>query len=71
MHADLGPRLVLNPPALQSGSPAPFEAVTVTPEDMPALAEFIVLAIEAGRSDMLKQVQIQVRLSEPVLWVLP
>ena len=54
--ADLGPRLVLNPPALQPGPPAPFEPVTVSPDDLPALAEFIVLAIEAGRSDMLKQV---------------
>ncbi len=70
-YAALGPRLVLNPPALQAGPLAPFEPVTVSPEDLPALAEFIVLAIEAGRSDMLKQVQIQVRLSEPVLWVLP
>lgn len=69
--ADLGPRLVLNPPALQPGPAAPFEPVTVLPQDLPALAEFIVLAIEAGRSDMLKQVQIQVRLTEPVLWVLP
>ena len=69
--ADLGPRLALNPPALQPGPPAPFEPVTVSPDDLPALAEFIVLAIEAGRSDMLKQVGIQVSLSEPALWILP
>jgi hypothetical protein len=69
--ADLGPRLVLNPPALQPGPAGSFEPVTVAPADLPALAEFIVLAIEAGRSDMLKQVQIKVSLSEPVLWVLP
>ena len=69
--ADLGPRLLLNPPVLQPGPPAPFEPVTVSPADLPALAEFIVLAIEAGRSDMLKQVNIQVALSTPALWVLP
>jgi hypothetical protein len=69
--ADLGPTLVLNPPALQPGPAVLFEPVTVSPDDLPALAEFIVLAIEAGRSDMLKQVNIQVNLSEPALWVLP
>lgn len=69
--ADLGPRLLLNPPALQPGPASPFEPVTVSPADLPALAEFIVLAIEAGRSDMLKQVNIQVNLTAPVLWVLP
>jgi hypothetical protein len=69
--ADLGPGLLLNPPTLQPGPAAPFEPVTVSPADLPALAEFIVLAIEAGRSDMLKQVNIQVNLSAPVLWVLP
>ena len=69
--ADLGPRLVLQPPELLPGPPAPFEPVTVSPDDLPALAEFIVLAIEAGRSDMLKQVTIQVSLAEPLLWVLP
>lgn len=69
--AELGPRLVMNPPALQPGAAAPFEAVTVSPHDLQGLAEFIVLAIEAGRSDMLKQVNIQVSLSEPALWVLP
>ncbi len=69
--AEIGPRLLLNPPALQPGPPARFEPVTVAPDDLPALAEFIVLAIEAGRSDMLKQVNIQVSLSAPALWVLP
>jgi hypothetical protein len=69
--AEIGPRLLLAPPALQVGPPASFEPVTISPDDLPALAEFIVLAIEAGRSDMLKQVQIQVSLSAPALWVLP
>ena len=68
---ELGPRLLLNPPALQPGPPVSFEPVTVAPDDLPALAEFIVLAIEAGRSDMLKQVNIQVALAAPALWVLP
>lgn len=69
--ADLGPRMLTNPPTLQPGPAAPFEAVTISPDDLQGLAEFIVLAIEAGRSDMLKQVNIQVSLAEPALWVLP
>jgi hypothetical protein len=63
--------MLLHPPALQPGPAVPFEPVTVAPTDLPALAEYIVLAIEAARSDMLKQVTIQVSLSAPVLWVLP
>ena len=69
--AEVGPRLLLNPPTLQHGPAVSFEPVTVSPDDLPGLAEFIVLAIEAGRSDMLKQVTIQVTLAAPALWVLP
>jgi hypothetical protein len=69
--AELGPRMLLNPPVLQAAPAVLFEPVTLSPADLPALAEFIVLAIEANRSDMLKQVQIKVSLSKPVLWVLP
>jgi len=69
--AELGPHLLLNPPTMTPGPAVPIEPVTLSPADLPALAEFIVLAIEANRSDMLKQVQIQVSLFEPALWVLP
>jgi hypothetical protein len=67
----LGPRMLLQPPALQPGPVAPFDPVTLHPKDVQPLADFIVLAIEAGRSDMLKEVRLNVRLSEPALWVLP
>jgi len=67
---DLGPRLLLNPPALQPGPATAFEPVTLAPGDIQAMAEFIVMAIEAGRSDMLKQVGVTVKLSTPALWVL-
>lgn len=67
----IGPSLLLNPPALQPGSAARFQPVTLLPADIQSLAEFIVVAIEAERKDMLKQIVVSVKLSEPVLWILP
>ena len=66
----LGPRLLLSPPVLQPGQAVPFEAVTLSPRDIQAMAELIALAVEAERKDKLKQVRLQVTLSEPVLWIL-
>lgn len=66
-----GTRLLLQPPALQPGPPARFEPVTLAQEDLRATAEFIVMAIEAARKDKLKQVDFNLRLSSPALWVLP
>jgi hypothetical protein len=68
---DLGTRLLLQPPSQQPGTAAKFEPVTLAPEDIQATAEFIVMAIEAGRKDKLKEVDFNLRLSSPVLWVLP
>jgi hypothetical protein len=68
----LGRQLLTRPPALQPGSPAPFEPVTFSPEDVTPLAEFIVMALEADRSDKLKNVNIQLHWTEsPTLWILP
>lgn len=67
----LGQRMLLQPPALQPGPAAAFEPVTLHRRDIQPMADFIVLAIEAGRSDMLKEVRLNVRLSEAALWVLP
>jgi hypothetical protein len=77
----IGPQMLLKPPALQPLQIPPpgevasrpysaFEPVTLLRSDVQALAEFIVVAIEAGRSDMLKQIQVKVKLTEPVLWIL-
>lgn len=63
--------LILKPPALQAGAGARFEAVTMDIKDVSAAAEFIVVAIEAGRADRLKKVDFQLKLSKPVLWILP
>lgn len=66
-----GPQLLLKPPALQPGPAARFQPVTLSPDDIQAVAEFIVVAIEAGRSDMLKEIVVSIKISEPVLWILP
>lgn len=66
-----GPQLLLNPPVLQPGPAASFDAVTVPPGDIKAIAEFIVVAIEAERSDMLKQIDVSVTMGDAVLWILP
>ena len=57
--------------AMQSGSPAPFLPVVTLPVDMKALAEFMVVSIEAGRNDALKHIEFDLELASPQLWVLP
>jgi hypothetical protein len=64
-------QLLLQPPALQEGPASPFEAVTLAVEDVRPAAEFIVMAIEAGRKDKLKKMNFSLQLSSPVLWILP
>jgi predicted RNA-binding Zn-ribbon protein involved in translation (DUF1610 family) len=64
-------QLMLQPPVLQAGAAAPFEPVTLAAEDVRPAAEFIVVAIEAGRKDKLKKVNFSLQLSSPVLWILP
>lgn len=67
----LGVNLLRQSPVLKPGSPAKFAPITVPPEDMRPLAEFIILSIEAERKDDLKTVEFQLQLEEPQLWVLP
>jgi hypothetical protein len=64
-------RFLLQPPALKLGAKAPFEPVTLSMEDIQPVAEFIVMAIEAGRKDMLKTIRFTLDLSQPALWILP
>jgi hypothetical protein len=56
---------------VEAANPAAFYPVTVHPEDIQPLAEYIVLALEAERKDHLKQLDFTVKLAEPELWVLP
>jgi hypothetical protein len=69
--AEVGTRLLLQPPAIHPGTPTPFEPVTILPADLQALGEFIILSIEAGRKDDLKEVRFTLQLGDAELWVLP
>lgn len=68
---ELGMNLLLKPPALTEGAPAPFTAVTLPPADVKDLAEFIVVGLEAGRRDQLKTLTFNLQLAAPELWILP
>ena len=65
-----GMAYLLKPPVVQPGPAASFEPVVLPIEDVHATAEFIIMAVEAERKDMLKNVQFSLQLSDPVLWVL-
>jgi hypothetical protein len=67
----LGRQYLLQPPTLSTGTAAAFEPVTLSVEDVPALAEFIVMAMEADRKDKLKELRITLKLGVAELWVLP
>lgn len=66
-----GIRFLAGPPELQAGPAQAFEPVTLSGEDMKALAEFVVMAVEAGRKDKLKELHFNLTLDPPSLWVLP
>lgn len=68
---EIGTRMLIQPPVLEEGSPASFNPVTIMAEDMHALAEFIVLGVEAGRGDDLKRLFYEIKLDPPELWILP
>ena len=67
----LGVTLLKAGEAIQPGGPAPFLPVTTLPTDMHALAEFMVLSIEAERRDALKTVEFHLKLEPPRLVILP
>lgn len=62
---------LLKPPNLQTGPAASFQPVTLSAADIKPAAEFIVMAVEAGRKDKLKSLDFDIQLSEPELWILP
>jgi hypothetical protein len=59
------------PPRLQEGAAQPLAGATVLPEQLAALARFVVLTVEAERSDKLEAVEFTVDLDSPDLWCLP
>jgi len=68
---EIGPRLVLQPPALQPGPAARFAPVVTPSADIQPLVEFIVMGLETSRKDQLKELFINVALDTPALWILP
>jgi len=64
-------QLLQRPPDRQEGPPTAFAPVVLSPEDLTAAAEFIVLAVEAARKDKLRQARVKVVLESPSLWILP
>ncbi len=68
---NLGRGLLRQPPALTPGAAAPFQPVTVSQRDVRPLAEFIVVGVEADRSDKLKTISCRIDLDTPELWILP
>jgi hypothetical protein len=66
-----GLNLLERPPALQPGPPARFQPVTRAAEDVRAAAEFLVMAVEAGRTDKLKKLDFILELGQVALWILP
>lgn len=69
---DAGLKFLKAPLSMQeSGTPAPFLAVTVHPEDIQPLAEFIILAVEAERRDELQSISFSLQLGPPELWIFP
>lgn len=68
---NLGTALLRNPPRLTEGDPAPFLPITVSPQDIYPLAEFIVVALEAERKDSIREISFTLELRGAELWVLP
>ena len=48
-----------------------MELLILYRDDVLAAAEFIVIAIEAERKDKIKSIDFELKLSKPVLWILP
>ena len=65
------PALPSGTPALPSGTPARFVPVTLQFEDVRPAVEFIIVAVEAGRKDRLKNLDFSLELGSPLLWILP
>lgn len=70
----LGKRLVEEQPLLVAGERPPkglFTAANVTAEDAFKLLEFVILTIEAERSDWLRDLKFKIDAPPPQLWIIP
>jgi hypothetical protein len=68
---ELANRLLTQPPKLLDGPQVAFEPVMVSQSDVRPLVDFLVMSIEAARSDKLKELRFRVELTTPALWVFP
>jgi hypothetical protein len=71
---NVGSQMIQQQPELQRverPEESQFISATVTPDDARKLLEFIVLAIEARRKDMLKRLEFDLEVGEPQLMALP
>lgn len=66
-----GVRWLSAPPEMEPGPAVPFEPVTVPTEDVQPWAEFLIVAVEAGFKDKIKNLTFNLQLSPPQLWILP
>lgn len=66
-----GIQYLISPPLLQEGPAARFAPATLDIRDVKSAAEFLVVAIEAGRPDKLKEIVFDIKLNPPALWILP
>lgn len=67
----VGMNLLLRQPALIEGSAVPFWPVVQGAGDVRALAEFLVMNVEAERKDKLRALRFTLELAEAQMWVLP
>ncbi len=64
--------LLRQPIGLQEAqTPSAFLPVTIHPQDLRPLVEYLILAVEAERKDQLKSLNFTLQMSEPELWILP
>jgi hypothetical protein len=71
---NVGSQLIQNQPELQRierPEGAQFVSAVVTPDDGRKLLEFIILAIEARRKDMLKRLEFDLEVGEPQMMAFP
>jgi hypothetical protein len=60
-----------NPMRLRSGIRSDFLPITLALEDVQAVADILVVGIEASRPDKHKEINFTLSLSNPELWILP
>lgn len=66
----MGVALLRTPARMEQGSRVPFLPVVTPPGDVRALAEFMIVSIEADRQDAMKTINFDLKLATPQLWIL-